>query len=257
MGRTMAIVFESGWLLPVLIAPFVGSFLGLLVERLPAGGKVVFARSACPACDHPLGPLDLVPLFSWLASRGRCRYCGAAIGAIHPAVELAALGVALWAAAVLSGWLLWASCTLGWTLLALSVIDWRHHALPDQLTLPLIAGGLAVAYGLGAADLIHHLMGAAAGFAAFALIGGIYRRLRGRPGLGLGDAKLLAAAGAWVSWTGLPGVVLTAAATALAVTLLMSLFGRALAADSRVPFGPYLALGIWMIWLYGPITIGG
>ncbi len=141
----MTILFESGWLLPVLVAPFVGSFLGLLIERLPAGGKVVFARSACPACDHPLGPLDLVPLFSWLASRGRCRYCGAAIAAIHPAIELAALGLAVWAAMVVSGWLLWASCALGWALLALSVIDWRHHTLPDPLTLPLLVGGLAVA----------------------------------------------------------------------------------------------------------------
>lgn len=263
----MAALMRPYWLFPVLAAPFVGSFLGVLIARLPVGGRVVFARSVCQTCDHPLGPADLVPVFSWLASRGRCRHCGAAIGAVTIGVELAALALAVWAATVVSGWLLWASCALGWTLLALSVIDWRHQTLPDQLTLPLLACGLAVAFALHADSLANHAAGAAAGFAAFALIGWTYHRLRGREGLGLGDAKLLAAAGAWVSWTGLPGVVLTAAVTALAVAFARALAGRALAgralagralrADTRLALGPYLALGTWLVWLYGPITIGG
>ena len=140
-----------------------------------------------------------------------------------------------------------------------------------------LACGLAVAYVLHADSLANHAAGAAAGFAAFALIGWTYHRLRGREGLGLGDAKLLAAAGAWVSWTGLPGVVLMAAVTALAVAFARALVGRALAgralagralagralagralrADTRLALGPYLALGTWLVWLYGPITIGG
>ena len=247
-----------GWLLPVLVAPFVGSFLGLVVTRLALGGRVVFGRSACPDCHHRLGPADLVPLFSWLAARGRCRHCGGAIGAIYPGIELAALVVAAWAATLVSGWLLWASCLLGWALLALSVIDWRHQALPDRLTLPLLAVGLAVAYGARPDGLADHLAGAAVGFAAFALIGWLYRRSRGREGLGLGDAKLLAAAGAWLSWTGLPGVVMVAAATALTgLALRRALAGLALRPDTRLAFGPYLALGTWLVWLYGPITIGG
>ena len=253
----MVRLMQPDWLLPVLVAPFVGSFLGLLIARLPHGGRVVVGRSACPACDHPLGPADLVPLLSWLSTRGRCRYCGAGIAAIYPGVELAALGLAVWAATVLSGWLLWASCALAWGLLALSVIDWRHHILPDQLTLPLLAGGLVVAYAIRGSGLADHVAGAAAGFAAFALVGWIYRRLRGREGLGLGDAKLLAAAGAWLSWTGLPGVVLTATLSALAAALGRALVGRSLAADTRLPFGPFLALGTWLVWLYGPIEVGG
>ncbi len=244
------------WLIPVLVAPFVGSFLGVLIARLPVGGAVVFARSACRACDHPLGPDDLVPVISWLASRGRCRHCDAPIGATPICVELAALALAVWAATVVSGWLLWVTCALGWTLLALAVIDWRHQILPDQLTLPLAALGLGVAYAVDTDGVAHHAIGAAAGFAAFAAIGWAYRRLRGRDGLGLGDAKLLAAAGAWVSWTGLPGVVLTAAVAALAVALAGALAGRALRADSRLALGPYLALGTWLVWLYGPIMIG-
>ncbi len=253
----MAALMRTDWLLPILIAPFVGSFLGLLIVRLPVGGRVLFARSACQACDHPLGPADLVPVFSWLASRGRCRHCDAPIGAIHIAIELAALALAAWAATIVSGWLLWASCVLGWTLLALAVIDWRHQILPDQLTLPLVVFGLGVAYAVHAEGVAHHAIGAAAGFAAFAVIGWAYRRVRRREGLGLGDAKLLAGAGAWVSWTGLPGVVLTAAVMALMAAIAGALAGRALRSDTRLALGPYLALGTWLVWLYGPISIGG
>lgn len=253
----MAALLEPHWIFAVLAAPFVGSFLGVLVARLPVGGAVVFARSACPSCHHRLAAADLVPLLSWLASRGRCRHCGASIGAIYPGLEVGALAVAAWAATVTPGWLLWASCALGWTLLALSAIDWRHHSLPDQLTLPLLGAGLAVAYAARPDGIVHHLAGAAAGFAAFAAVRWCYARLRGREGLGLGDAKLLAAAGAWVAWQGLPGVVLIAAVGALAVALGGALRGRSLRPESRLAFGPYLSLGTWLVWLYGPLVIAG
>jgi len=242
------------WLAPVLAAPLIGSFLGTLIQRLPAGRKVVFGRSSCPHCHHLLGLRDLVPILSWLVSRGRCRYCGARLGLFYPAIELAAIVVALWAVALLSGWLVWASCALGWTLLALVVIDQHHFTLPDALTLPLVPAGLAVAYLAAPDSLIDHGIGAAAGFAAFLLMGWAYRALRGREGLGLGDAKLLAAAGAWVAWQGLPGVVLLAAAAALAVVLVQSLAGRRLTLTSRVAFGPYLCFGTWLVWLYGPLV---
>jgi leader peptidase (prepilin peptidase)/N-methyltransferase len=218
------------------------------------GARVVFARSACAACGGVLGGRDLAPVLSWLASRGRCRHCAASLSGFYPAVEVAALGVALCSAAVLSGWLVWASCALGWALLALAWIDWRHFLLPDLLTLPLIPAGLAVAGAADPARLPDHLIGAAGGFIVFAAIGRLYRRLRGRIGLGLGDAKLLAAAGAWVSWQGLPGVVLIAALAALAVALLGTLRGHPPSATTRVPFGSYLALGIWLTWLFGPLS---
>jgi len=197
--------------LAVLAAPFVGSFLALLVVRVPEGEGVALGRSICRSCRHPLGVRDLVPVVSWLWARGRCRHCRAPVSAFYPGVELAALGIALWAAAVTPGWLFWASCGLGWTLLALALIDWRSLVLPDALTLPLLAAGLAVAWLIEPAKLAPHLLGAASGFALFAAIGWLYARLRGRDGLGPGDAKLLAAAGGWVSWSGLPSVALLAA----------------------------------------------
>ncbi len=201
----------------VLAAPFAGSFLGVVAIRLPAERPFLFARSVCDSCGHQLGPPDLIPIASFVFSHGRCRYCAASVSLLHPAMELGALVVALWAAVMTSGWILAASCLFGWTLLLLAAIDWRTGLLPDVLTLPLIVTGLTVAYAIDPASLADHVIGAVAGFAIFALLAAAYRRFRGRDGLGLGDAKLLAAAGAWLSWTGLPTTVLFAALAGLLV----------------------------------------
>ncbi len=242
--------------LTLAAAPFIGSFLGVLIVRLPQARPVAFGRSQCDSCGHALGPLDMVPLVSFLALRGRCRYCAASIVPLHPAIEIAAACVALWAATEISGWLLAATALFGWLLLALAVIDWRHYRLPDVLTLPLLLAGLAVSYALDPAGLPDRAIAVIAGFAAFAALGWVYRALRGREGLGLGDAKLLGALGAWVSWIGLPTVVLYAAMLGLLAVFAASLLGRKLEAAGRVPFGTFLALGGWLVWLYGPLLPG-
>lgn len=245
---------QAAQLWVIVAAPFIGSFLGVLVLRLPAGLPVVLARSACPHCRHRLGVADLVPVVSWLLSGRRCRYCAAPVGVFYPGIELAALGIALWAAAVLPGQLVWAGCALGWCLLAAALIDWRHTVLPDILVLPLIPVGIGVHALLDGAPWQSHLLGAAVGFLSFAAIAALYRRMRGRDGLGLGDAKLLAAAGAWVSWTGLPSVVLLAAVFGLAGATVWRLAGHDVLSSTEIPFGPALALAIWLVWLYGPVV---
>ena len=193
---------------------------------------------------------------SWLVSGGKCRHCGAAIGRIYPAIEIAALAVPLWAASETSGWVLWAGCFLGWSLLALAVMDLRSMVLADALTLPLVAAGLLVSWALGTEIFYRSAIGAVVGLLAFALVGWLYRKLRGREGLGLGDAKLLAAAGAWLTWPALPSVIALAALSGLATTLAKSLVHRSLRVSERLPFGPHLGVAIWLIWLYGPIVAG-
>jgi leader peptidase (prepilin peptidase) / N-methyltransferase len=241
------------WLLPILFAPFIGSFIGTLAMRLPAATALVLDRSRCDHCGHTLGPLDLVPMLSWAAARGRCRHCQAAVSVFHPAIELAALGVAVWAALTVPEDELWLSCVLGWGLLALAVIDYRDYLLPDAITLPLVALGLGAAYLDDPTSVLAHGIGAVAGFLVFLVIALAYRRLRGREGLGFGDAKLLAAAGAWVGWQGLPSVVLLGATASFALLLLLGLRGMAVRFDARLPFGPGLCLGLWLVWLYGPL----
>lgn len=172
--------------------------------------------------------------------------------ALGPAVA-GAVAVAAISAAVLPAGLVAVGGALGWVLLLAALIDLRHFALPDALTLPLIPAGLAVAVltrpGPAAEVLADHAVGGALGYLVFAGIAALYRHWRGREGLGLGDAKLLAAAGAWVGWPGLPGVVLAAAGSALLVVLARRARGRGLDADQPIAFGPYLAAGFWLVWL--------
>lgn len=246
----------TAWYWPLIVAPFIGSFLTVLIVRLPAGRGVMAGRSGCPECGHTLGVVDLIPLAGWAIRRGRCHYCDAAIPALYPLVELAAVAAAAWAAASVPLDVLWPSCVLGWALLALAVTDYREFVLPDEITLPLIPLGLLAAWWIDDAALPHHLIGAAAGFLVFWGIARLYRRLRGREGLGLGDAKLLAAGGAWVSWQGLPGVVLWASLSGLAYALIRSALGEGMSATDRIAFGTHLCLGIWLVWLYGPPVIG-
>lgn len=252
----MADLIRYHWLILLLAAPCVGSFLGVVVTRLPAGRPMLWARSACPHCGRSLGWRDLIPIASWLAARGACRHCGQAVPRFYPLIEIAALGVALWSLAVVPGWLAWASCGLGWALLALGLIDARDLFLPDEITLPLVPAGLAVAWALDTGRLADHALGAAAGFGFVLAIGWAYRRLRGREGIGPGDAKLFAAAGAWVGWAGLPGVLLLSAAGALAWhAAAAGLAGRGLK-DRELPYGPFIAGGLWITWLYGPLGAG-
>jgi leader peptidase (prepilin peptidase)/N-methyltransferase len=238
----------------IVAAPFIGSFLGVVAIRLTRVRTIVFGRSACDACGATLGPLELVPLVSFAALRGRCSHCGAGIDPLHPLMEAGALAIAVWAAFVTPGWIVAASCLLGWTLMTLAAIDARTGLLPDVLTLPLAAAGLAVAFAIDRTVLLGHVIGAAAGFLAFAALAEIYRRLRGRDGLGLGDAKLLAASGAWLSWSGLPTTVLYAAFIGLAFVLLRRARGAALHGADHLAFGPALAAATWLVWLYGPLV---
>lgn len=132
---------------------------------------------------------------------------------------------------------------LGWA----SVIDMRHMILPDWLTLPLIPIGWALAW-VEEPSLAERLLGSAAGFLSLAGIAWLYRRIRGRDGLGLGDAKLLAGAGAWAGWQALPSVVLVGSAVALVWVL-----ARRPDPNKPIPFGPFLSLGFWVVWRFGPL----
>jgi leader peptidase (prepilin peptidase)/N-methyltransferase len=241
------------WILPLLCAPFVGSFLGVVIARLPAGRPVALARSVCDECGVTLAPRELIPIASFLLQRGRCRRCGTRIAPFHLAVELAALLVVIWAAAVdRDSARLWLDCLLGWTLMTVSWIDWQSFWLPDTLTLPLLLAGLLVTLLLRPDAAADHAAAAAAGYAGLRAVGWGYRFFSGREGIGGGDAKLLAAAGAWVGLAALPLVILLAAMFGLVIALVLALAGREMRSTTPLPFGPSLALALWLLWLHDP-----
>ncbi len=242
---------ESGltWAAGLVLGAIAGSFLATILIRWPQGRSALGGRSRCDACDAPLGARDLVPLVSHLALRGRCRRCGARIDRRHLGIELVAALIGVTALAAHPLPLAAATALLGWWLLLIAAIDLEHQWLPDRLTLPLIALGLAAAYaGLGP-PLAERAVGAAAGWAALVLIGYFYERLRGREGLGGGDPKLLAAIGAWVGTTQLPFILLGAGLAGLAAVLTMRLRGEEVTGATRLPLGSLMALAAWPVWL--------
>lgn len=243
----------------IVLGPVAGSFLGLVSLRLPQERPIAAGRSACGDCGRTLSPIDLVPILSFLALRGRCRTCGGAIPRRYLLMELGCLALSLWSVWVFDGPMVLVSAVLGWWLLITAVIDGEHFWLPDRLTLPLALAGLAQAVVFSLlgrqGPWIHNLIGAAAGFGALWLIAFAYRRLRRREGLGGGDPILLGAVGAWVGWQGLPSVVVWAGISGLVVVLIMTIRRRGLSAEMKLPFGVFLALGGWMVWILGPLGL--
>ena len=252
----------------------VGSFLNVVIHRLPkmmergwadqcaelAGREpipgprydLVVPRSACPACGHAIGALENVPVLSWLALRGRCRACRAPISPRYPIVELAAGALAL--AAVWQfgpGAKGLAACALLWALLALAFIDADTQLLPDDITLPLLWGGLAAnLFGLFV-PLASAVIGAMAGYLALWAVYWLFKLIRGKEGMGYGDFKLLAALGAWLGWPMLPQIVLVSSVLGAAGGILMIVLkGRDKAVP--LPYGPWLAGAGAVALFFGP-----
>jgi len=264
-----------------------GSFLNVCLSRWPLGESVVAPRSHSRNCTHTLSWWENIPLFSWLALRGRCRDCRAWIGVRYPLVELA-VGV-LWAiawsrylgnlidnSALNIDWLLTAigSTILIWLLTGLAVLDAEHLWLPDVLTIPGITLGLAFAvahaeyhwhsalrmFDTSAPPLtafLARLIGAALAAGLILLIRWVYWLIRRREGIGLGDAKLMALLAAWL---GLPGALLSfglgvVLGALVAVVLLVITSSTRNQPDgwaaSKLPLGTFLCVGGIVSGLWG------
>lgn len=239
----------AGYLLAAGLGAAIGSFLNVVVWRVPRRESVVTPPSACPACGHPIRTRDNVPLVSWVLLRGRCRDCAAPISKRYPLVEALAAALFVLVVARFAGGPTLAAVPAYWYLasigVALTMIDLDTHRLPNVIVLPsypVVAGLLALA-SWAAADL-SGLVRAAIGGAALA---GFYLGLRVlRPGaMGLGDVKLAGVLGAGLAWLGWGSF----AVGAFAAFLVGGLFAVALVTmhragrKSRVPFGPWMVLG--------------
>ncbi len=191
-----------------------------------------------------------MPLASWAIARGRCRSCHAPIGWAAPVTELAGAAIAAAAVAWAPPELLVFTAVFGWTLLALAAIDFRTYLLPDVLNAGVfLLGGLMLAW-TRPPDWPLNLAGAGLGFGLLWLVETVYRRLRGRDGLGRGDAKLLGAVGLWVGAAGIPPALLIASLTGIAAALTISLrSAQSLSGQSAIAFGPWIALGGYIVWL--------
>jgi len=226
-----------------------GSFLSTLAIRWGRSEQIARGRSRCDGCGVTIPPHWLIPLVSYVAAVGRCRICTGRIDWRHPVIEGVCAVIGLLAFGLQPGLEGIAGALFGWLLVTLAALDFDHFWLPDALTLPL--GILGLGFGLAgvAPEPADHAIGAIAGFLLFALVAWTYRRIRGREGLGQGDAKLLGAIGAWLGWRALPWVVLGASLLGLAWCASRLAGGRSVALADRLPLGTLLAISGWALWL--------
>lgn len=272
-------VFHSlSWLyfsLVFLFSLMIGSFLNVVIHRLPImlerewqaeylsyfnpetqlqqeeRYNLMVPRSACPHCGHAITAMENIPLLSWLWLKGRCRECQAPISARYPLVELLTALLSLVVAATFPpSWGLLAALLLTWVLVALTFIDLDKMLLPDQLTLPLLWGGLLFNLAGGFVPLADAVIGAMAGYLVLWSLYWAFKLLTGKEGMGYGDFKLLAALGAWLGWQALPIVLLLSSLVGAIIGISLILL-RNHHQGKPIPFGPYLAIAGWIALLWG------
>lgn len=260
-------------LFALLIALLVGSFLNVVIYRLPVmmqrewdamlkteAGETVEPQprfnlmtpgSRCGHCGHQIRWYENIPVISWLLLRGRCSDCGTGISFRYPFVELLT--------GLSSAWIIWqfgltvegvALVLLTWALITLTFIDLDHHLLPDSITLPLLWLGLLINTQGVFTSLESAVYGAAAGYLILWSVYWLFKLLTGKEGMGYGDFKLLAAIGAWGGIKILPLVVLLSSVVGVILALLLIAFRRH-QAQNPLPFGPYLAIAGWIALLWG------
>ena len=279
----------AAWVaLATVFGLLIGSFLNVVIHRLPkmlerhwreqyaefapdtpassskaspaaAPYNLVTPRSACPACQAPISAWQNIPLFSYLALRGRCASCGVRISLRYPLVELLCgvlTAAVAWKFGV--GWPALAAALVTWFLIALAGIDLDHHLLPDCLTLPLLWGGLLASLLWTPASLaslpvspVESIAGAAAGYVSLWLVYHLFRLCTGKEGMGYGDFKLLAALGAWLGGRMLLPIVLGSASVGAVVGITLIVSGRR-GRGTPLPFGPFLAAAGWLAMMWGP-----
>jgi len=273
LNPTIALGFPLAFWIAVagVLGLIIGSFLNVVILRLPARMEWFWKREAremlelaeedapappdlvrkgshCPHCKHPLAAWDNIPLLSWLLLRGRCRYCKTSISMQYPLVELlcgTASAIVVWHFGLT--WQAAAGSVFTWMLIAAGGIDFRTQLLPDSLTQPLLWLGLLLSLVPVFAGTREALIGAAIGYLALWSVYWLFKLATGKEGMGYGDFKLFAAAGAWMGYAALLPVIILAALSGAIIGIIML---RVRGQDRSVPFafGPFLAIAMW-VWL--------
>ena len=251
-----------------ILGLLIGSFLNVVIWRVPRGESIVRPPSHCPNCDRQIAAYDNLPVISWLLLRGRCRHCGQRISVRYPAVELTT--GALFAGLALhfeQHWVLAAYLYLAAVSVALAMIDFDHKRLPDVLTLPsypvgIVLLGLAALVEDGHTPFVRALLGMVVLLAFYAILWFVYPA-----GMGFGDVKLSGVLGLYLGWVGWGALIVGAFAAFVfggVVGIAVILFAGG-SRKSKVPFGPFMLLGtlVGILWggsladAYTSFTTGG
>ncbi|MDH5446358.1 MAG: A24 family peptidase [Gammaproteobacteria bacterium] len=266
----------------IILGLIVGSFLNVVIHRLPVMLKSQWSkdcklflaengdlkleqdvtreepvfnmlrpRSRCPQCGTQIKAWENIPVISYLLLRGKCSRCSAPISIRYPIVEILSALMALVVAIHFGpGWQAVLAILLSWALICLSYIDYDHQYLPDNITLPFLWLGLLVNLNGLFTDIGSAVIGSMAGYLILWSIYKIFKTVTGKEGMGYGDFKLLAMAGAWLGWQVLPAIILMSSVVGALFGISMILFRRH-DKSKPIPFGPYLAIATWIALLWG------
>ena len=232
------IIFGSLW----------GSFANVCIYRLPENKNVITGRSSCPNCKNKIPWYDNIPLLSFILLMGKCRLCKKPIDLQYFIVELIS------AISFVSIYYFFGLTLVALLLLILSIffiiiffIDLKHFIIPNELTFPLMIIGFIKSFDPNLnqtifPNYINSLIGGLFGYSIIWLIIFIYKKIRNKEGMGLGDAKLLAVVGFWFGWVSIPFVIFISSAVAL-ILVIPSILNKSRKMSSEIPFGPYIIIG--------------
>ncbi|MCH9031689.1 MAG: prepilin peptidase [candidate division Zixibacteria bacterium] len=230
----------------------VGSFLNALIHRLPRGIKFGLSRSQCPHCGVTIGLKDNIPVISYLILKAKCRSCRKPISIRYPLVESLNAGVYFWLYWYFGfSWELLGLWPLSSALIAIIFIDLEHMIIPDKITLPGIAVGLAYSltpYGMGA---LNSAIGILVGGGALYLIALLGEALFKKESMGGGDIKMAAMMGAFLGWQKVILVFMLAASIGLVISIVLMAISQKFRRERMIPFGPFLATACFVALLYG------
>ncbi len=265
----------------IILGLLVGSFLNVVIYRLPimlkrqwrqdcklflaenddqpapqntppeARFNLFLPRSTCPHCGHLVTAWENIPVISYVLLRGKCRRCAAAISLRYPLVEILSAAMAVYIAWHFGvSWQTTAAIILSWALICLSFIDYDHQYLPDNITLPFLWLGLLLNLNGLFTDIQSAIIGTMAGYLILWSIYKLFKAVTGKEGMGYGDFKLLAMAGAWLGWQMLPAIILISSIVGATLGIALIIFKQH-DKSKPIPFGPYLAIATWIALLWG------
>ena len=239
----MSVGLASG--IAFVFGAVLGSFLNVVIWRLPRGESLVSPASRCPSCGAPVKPYDNIPILSWLLLRGRCRNCGARISARYPLVELlTAVLMALVPIFLGADEDVWIGFALVLILVPLTFIDLDHRILPNKITYPSVVVAIALVAVFETDDLPEHLIAGAAAFLFLFAAAWFYPK-----GMGVGDVKLAGVMGLFLGRNVAPALLVAFLLGTLVGLVVMARKGVAQGRKTAIPFGPFLAAGA-LVGLY-------